>query len=351
MEVFKLAFETVIIGLFALPCLFVIIDSAKPDLFTAASVAALSKLIPKELRPQTIALTLFPVVYLLGLMITPVAFEFLNDKDMLAGVLPNEETLQAWTYQQMGLPSISGVEPVASMEAAKLSRDNDSGAAGESQDMQAQIHSEFLHEESTLLLRSPEDGGRISRLHERLTVLQGATFTTFALMVLSGFAWCGAAGVPATSGGQPSWLSKLRRCIGLVLALVFILVATNELLNDLRHPEVGDMPIAELVFLLLAGFGLYVAIWGTRSRLRYHGLTFFIAFGFTLLCYAGYASTGATYDQEVFNTYRALSPINSGSPSAVQSTAPGVPGSQQMDRAREAGNVAQVQKLTPENQY
>jgi hypothetical protein len=106
-----------------------------------------------------------------------------------------------------------------------------------------------------------------------------------------------------------------------VLPLGFIVVAVKQLIEDLLPffhglpPKDGEMPIAELVFLVLGGFGLYVAIFGTRSRLRVHGLMFVFALCFTALCYAGYGCTEKSYDQAVFNTYQALSPASTSSTS------------------------------------
>jgi hypothetical protein len=83
-----------------------------------------------------------------------------------------------------------------------------------------------------------------------------------------------------------------------------------ELYNHRHQPDSGDMPIAELVFLAAGSFGFYVAVRGIRSRLHYHGLTFVVALCFTLLCYVGYTGTGASYDEQVLDTYRALAPAN-----------------------------------------
>ena len=60
--------------------------------------------------------------------------------------------------------------------------------------------------------------------------------------------------------------------------------------------------------LLPGCFGLYVLIWGARSRLKFHGLAFVFASWFAVLCYTGYGCTERSYDQEVFYTYRALPP-------------------------------------------
>jgi hypothetical protein len=320
MEALKLAFETVIIGLFALPWLWVMIDLANPNLFSPTGISRLMTFIPKELRATAIGLTLFSLVYLLGSMVAPVASEFLNDPDMLGGLLPTEEKIQAWTYTQMGAP-IPGLTVPAKVEPANFPLDVRSEKAYEDEGFRHAVHKEFGRQESTLLLRGPDACERLNRLHEQLTVLRGATFSAFALMALCGFAWCGRPSKnPNLFGALSAW-QQLRRSVAFAISVGFIVVAAKELVDDLHHPEAGDMPIAELVFLVLGGFGLYVAICGTRSRLQFHGLTSAVALCFALLCYAGYGCTETSYDQAVFNSYEALLQTGSGnSPHPVAPT-------------------------------
>jgi hypothetical protein len=175
------------------------------------------------------------------------------------------------------------------------------------------LNVEFLHEESTLLLHATDGSERLNRLHEQLNVLQGATFSAFALMVLCGFAWCGRYSTTGIAiGGKPFLRQQLRCSAALVVASVFLFFAGRSLLIDAHTLESGDMPIAEIVLLLLGGFGLYIAICGTRSRLKFHGVMFAFAFCLTLLCYTGYGCTERSYDQAVFHAYRALSPAAGG---------------------------------------
>ena len=109
MDAFKLAFETVIVGLFALPWLWVMIDLVNPNFFNSSGIRRLIAFIPQELRASAIGLSLFSLVYLLGSMMTPVAREFLNDKDMLGGWLPTEEKIQAHNYKQIRDVTTSGL--------------------------------------------------------------------------------------------------------------------------------------------------------------------------------------------------------------------------------------------------
>ena len=307
MEAIKLAFETVIVGLFALPWLWVMIDLVNPDLINSAGMRRLTAFIPKELQPTAISVTLFALVYLLGSMITPVAREFFNDPDMLGRVLPTDEKIQAYNFERMRKPTTSDGAVPARFDLVK-SLDANAGS-----DTADRVSARFQHEESTLLLRGPDSCERLNRLHEQMTVLRGAAFSAFALMVLCGFAWCGRYNTTGIAiGGKPFLRQQLRCSAALVVSSVFIFIAGRSLYADAHTLETGDMPIAEIVLLLLGGFGLYVAICGTRSRLKFHGVMFAFALCFTLLCYTGYGCTERSYDQEVYYTYHALSPATDG---------------------------------------
>jgi hypothetical protein len=299
MDAFKLAFETVIIGLFALPWLWVMIDLVNPDMCNSSNIKRVIECIPAELRPSAIGLALFSLVYLLGSMITPVAREFLNDKDLLGKMLPTEDKIQAVNYIQMSARTASNF---ATPTRIGLAHFPDVNAVSSSS-------TEFEHEESTLLLRGSDDCARLNRLHEQLTVLQGATFSAFALMVLCGFAWCGRfSNDPAMVGWKIFLWQEARRWTAFVVAASMALLAGWGLWTSSHYLATGNMPIAELVLLLLGSFGLYVLIWGARSRLKFHGLAFVFASCFAVLCYTGYGCTERSYDQEVYYTYRALQP-------------------------------------------
>lgn len=299
MDLLKLAFDTVIVGLFALPWLYVMIDLVNPDLFKSAAINHVVARIPKELLPTAIGLTLFALVYLVGSMITPVSREFLNDPDMMGRILPTEEDIRASNYPPQG--DADGDRPLPAR--FKLVNGADSKADS---DKTGKANAEFVREESKVLLRA-ESSERLSRLHEQLTVLQGATFSAFAFTVLCGFGWCGHYSKKKIVIGGTVYLRQQLRCsVALVASSIFILFAGVSLVADAHTLESGDMPIAELVLLALGGFGLYIAVCGTRSRIKFHGLAFLFAFFFTLVCYTGYGCTEKSYDQDVFNTYQAL---------------------------------------------
>jgi hypothetical protein len=308
MEALKLAFETVIVGLFALPWLWVMIDLVNPGLFGSPAVRRLGALVPSELRATAIGLALFSTVYLLGSMITPVACEFLDDPDMLGEFLPTQQRIQAWVYKQMDArPQIADLIVPTDLALVAFRDPDPKSPEGEKvKRYRESVDGEFQHDESTLLLQGPQACERLNRLHEQLTVLRGASFSAFALSALCFFAWCARGKQPNTIAGRPSFWPRVRRWAGLIICLGTMIVAINGLGNDVRHTESGDIPIAELVFLVLSGFGLYVLIWGTRSRLQFHGPAFVFAFCFAALCYGGYGSVATSYDQAVFNSYLAL---------------------------------------------
>jgi hypothetical protein len=128
-------------------------------------------------------------------------------------------------------------------------------------------------------------------------------------MVLCGFAWCGRFSKdPAMVGWKIFLWQEACRWTAFVVAASMALLAGWGLWTSSHYLATGNMPIAELVLLLLGSFGLYVLIWGARSRLKFHGLAFVFASCFAVLCYTGYGCTERSYDQEVYYTYRALQP-------------------------------------------
>lgn len=302
MEALKLAFETVIVGLFALPWLWVMIDLVNPGLFSSPALRRLGALVPSELRAAAIGLALFSVVYLLGSMITPVACEFLDDPDMLGEFLPTQQRIQAWVYKEMEdrhqVPSLNAPKDLSLVAFHDPRTDPELGIAKQYRE---KVDDQFQRDESTLLLQGPAACERLNRAHEQLTVLRGACFSAFAFSALCFFAWCGRGLNPNTAERPSLWPS--RRLVGFLICSATVILAIIWLLHDLLYPESGDIPVAELVLLVLGGFGLYVLIWGTRSRLQFHGPAFVFAFCLAALCYAGYGSVATSYDQAVFNSY------------------------------------------------
>jgi hypothetical protein len=301
MDALKLAFETVIIGLFAMPWLCVMIDLVNPDLLTRARISHLMRLIPDEMRSPAIGITVFCLVYLVGSMMTPVACQFLDDSDMLGKYLPTEEKIQISTYQHLVNPAATDQVVLARVKLVSLGSSPNSVRPTD-------YNAQFLHDEGALLLRGSDSCERLNRLHEQLTVLRGATFSAFALMVLCGFAWCGCTKkVAATTARVAGW-SDWRRWVAFVVAAVILSVAGIGLSNDRHTLDSGDMPILEVVLLVLGSLGMYVAFCGTRSRLKIHGAMFLFGLCFTLVCYSGYGCTEKSYDQAVYYTSRAIPP-------------------------------------------
>jgi hypothetical protein len=296
MEVLKMAFETVIIGLFALPWLWVMVDLVNPHLFHSSFFSHAIAIIPKELRSPAIGLALFSIVYLLGSMTTPVSIEFLNDRDLLGEFLPTEKNIETAAYHSVVSRNDSrGSVPVS---VGYWETPNSSDEL---------IHTEFQHDESKLLLQGTDQCARLNRTHEQLTVLQGATFSAFALTVICGFAWCAQFSKrPDEIGWKVFRWQLLRRSIAFVVACGLMLFGVRGLLKDRVALAGGNMPIAELVLFGLGSLGLYVLIGGARSRLKCHGFCCVVGCWLTMLCYTGYGCTQRSYDQEVFSTYQAL---------------------------------------------
>ena len=311
MDAFKLSFETVIIGLFALPWLWVMIDLVNPDLLHSPDIKRDRSGIPAEL----VGIGDRPGALFAGLSAglndhAGVAHEFLNDKwTCWADCRPPRKKIQG------PLTMYRWVDKRRTNVPRPRLPDSTSVHFSGYESLTSDGPTEFQHEESALLLRGTDDNARLNRLHEQMTVLQGATFSAFALTILCGFAWCGNFSKDPTGAGWKLFLwQEARRWAAFVVASAMVLLAGWEILIDSHHLASGDMPIAELVFRCFwAASVWYVFDLGRTAvaRLKIHGLAFFCASWFTVLCYTGYGCTEKSYDQEVFSTYRALAPASS----------------------------------------
>ena len=303
MEVFKFAFETIIIGLLTLPWLCMAIHLMSPDLLRWESERSLLRtvrLIPGEVRPAVIGIVAFSITYILGSAISPVASQFL-DGDFAGRVLPTEESIQASVYERLN--AAKAARTLASFTTVTF-RSN-GGIAPEP--TPTDPHERFLLEESTVLLKSPKDFGRLTRLHERLSVLRGAAFNSFMLVLISIFSWCGA----PRNLRFTRWLAFAPPSMVVVLAAA---VSTAEI----YHAQIDRVPICEGVLMFLGIFGIVVVARRCACSPRVHGGALACAVFFAVLSYGGYLCTEVSYDEGVIISYRALTvATNAAAPSAA----------------------------------
>jgi hypothetical protein len=291
MDAFKLAFETVLVGALAFPWLALMMVLLNRNL--ASSVRLVARIVPKPCVPAAVGVVAFSFAYVLGSAISPVAQQFLNDMDSIG--LPTQDRIQARIVGTAVRAATWNVEP------ASLGRNREGGDK-----LLLATGIIFRRQESTVLLTNGDASERLNRLHERLTVLSGATFSGFALLVLCVFASCSGwrSRVQAVEA-QSRWRRRTRRWAAFAPCTAIGLWGVLNFARDWHKHSVDDPPILEAVLLVLGGFGLWVTAHRTPVIPSLRGKILFVAF-LTLLCFGGYISTEPTYVHDVIDSYAAM---------------------------------------------
>jgi hypothetical protein len=309
MEAFKLAFETVLVGALALPWLALMMVLVNPNI--SRTIGCLTKVVPKECTPALAGVVAFSLAYLLGSAVSPVAREFLNDIDVIG--IPTEEKIQTRIMEgpEGGQVLSSGVSKRGNLAILRDTWEQKRSILA--------TNATFRQQETTILLHGAEASERINRLHERLTVLTGATFSGFVLVLLCVFAWCGSyRGQAQTAGLHSSLRLRAVRFATYLPCLATILWGVVALLGDWNKHDIDDPPIMELVLLILGFFGLCITARKTVALPALRSGVLFASF-LTILSCGGYLCTEPSYVHEVLDSYAAMtSPQPIGSYSAAQ---------------------------------
>jgi hypothetical protein len=312
MEAFKFAFETIVIGLLALPWLAVMIDLAKPGFLTSQSADRFVSAIPCDVRSTILGIALVALAYVLGSAISPVACEFLNDEDWIGHVLPTEKQTQVRAYfTRMSLHERDQFVQINSSLGCEGLQEGSGRDFNVGNKCWEPLLQKFEFEESTLQLRGTDSTEHLNRLHERLTVLRGATFSGFVLLLLIVFALC--AGCRAQLKGEAKPKEFIQRASrqfaswgAFLPSLVIVCFALRFGGEDLIKGKIDDMPIMETVLGLLGIFGVYLAARSIKPRAYINAWTCAFALFFTVLVYGGYAWTEVNYDQQVHQAFQAV---------------------------------------------
>jgi hypothetical protein len=308
MEAFKLAFETVLVGALALPWLALMMVLVNPKI--SRTIGHLTKLVPKECMPPLVGVVAFSLAYLLGSAISPVAREFLNDIDAIG--FPTEDKIQTLIMERPegGQVLSSGVPKRGNLAVLRDTLPDRRSLLA--------ANATFRQQETTVLLQGAEASERINRLHERLTVLTGATFSGFVLVLLCVFAWCGSYRGQAQGALHSSLRLRAVQFATYLPCLATILWGVVALSRDWKKHDIDDPPIMELVLLILGFFGLCITASKTVALPALRGGMLFASF-LTILSCGGYLSTEPSYVHEVLDSYAVMtSPQPIGSYSAAQ---------------------------------
>ncbi|HKV64045.1 MAG TPA: hypothetical protein VJO16_19215 [Candidatus Acidoferrum sp.] len=322
MDVFKLAFETIVVGLLAFVWLAVAAYLFSPDFLSDL----VSRQIPAFAKDnQTLlGVAVLTVAYCLGSAILPISNQLLNDEHW---PLPeNAIRCQVFTQQQTllqgidytALPkhlSLDDMKPVHCSYWAPVLEGGvwhgirtfirllapspfvkaDGSASGDDAKKE-KILSLFQLQESKLLNQSTE-GEQLKQLHERIVVLRGAVFSGFVLSLLCLFAY-----FARVFGNPAHWI---RTTCGGLLAICFAAFALLNGWQDLLNHKIFDIPVLEGLVSTIVIFGAILVIRGVKTPLFMKKRYLCTVIFFAALAYGGWMSSEIIYDQQVISSFAA----------------------------------------------
>ena len=323
MDAFKFAFETVIVGVLALPWLAILLSLIFPKLRLNGSSEELGLLaiLPEGFRDTAKGALLVSMAYVLGSVVIPLSADLLDDEHWeeipVVKVLPTEHRIRTQVYRdlkdivagsEMWLRKGSGAPAIGDddREALRVSCASDSLCEDKANNAAGRI---LGLQEAALLAEGTDKSDRLRRLHERILVLAGATFNGFLCSLICLFAFCAQwAGNLRTLHRPPRW----RRGWAALLPVSLVFGAAYLLYLHLKKPDVADPPTMELILLVLGSSGVWFFLRDVSPR-RY--LSFcVIASLLTLGAYGGWWWTEAQYDKQVIYAFAALSEEPAGKP-------------------------------------
>jgi hypothetical protein len=307
MDAFKFAFETMIVGLLALPWLVLMAFLLLPpfQINNTKENVVLSTL----LQPSTLTIVTLVLAYFLGSAVSPLATQLLDDQDMpIVKIQEIRGDLYMWyfdwvdaesSFEKPKTPTFLAVgalinclpPPHPDAEIRRIPR----------KCLRVAENLFLLQEEAVLRLGSDKTE-RVTRLHEQVIVLRGAVFNGFVFVVLCWFAYFSRPrGEPfSVIWSSPAWIGKTLMAAG--LAGVLIIVATYLGHADLCQHDVTDPPIMESGLLFLGMVGVFTTLRGTTKRPYIPG-ALVLGLLFTALAYGAWSWTEVLYDQSVIGAY------------------------------------------------
>jgi len=324
MDVFKLAFETIVVGLLAFVWLGVASYLFSPDLMADL----LCRRLPAYAKDNQTFLSVgvLTVAYCLGSAILPIATQLLNDEHW---PLPeNAIRCQVFTQQQILLENVAftavpkhlspaDLKPVHCSYWAPVVEDGvahgiwtfvllwapsplvkqDHSATGD-EAKKDRILTLFQLQESQLLNQGTDRAELLRQLHERIVVLRGAVFSGFLLSLISLFAFF------APVFGHPA--HRVRTVCGTLLAIGFAVPALLNGYQDLLRGNIFDMPVLEGLVFAVVLFGVVLVVRGVKTQLFLKKRYLFAVFFLALLAYGGWMSSEILYDQQVISSLATL---------------------------------------------
>ena len=297
MDALKLAFDTIIVGVLALPWLAIVID-----LFLAPKPAqerrfwSLLQIGETKVPPAAAGVLLFSVAYLLGSALSRVSGDVFNDDDLPLGF--TEDNIRMAVYRGpaermflTGSCSVFGPQlgPQFSVAACRNGADS------------TPVRALFNLQESSLQQRGSEKTTVLDQLHSQISILRGAAFNGFVTLVLCLFGF--------VANRTPD--KRIRRLVALaIVGLGLYALLFRHLGRILNDPPINlgrilnDPPIMEFTLIVLGVTGVFGLRNGTPPR-RY-GLWLLLSTLPTGMMFLAWWWTEILYDQLVLHSSFAL---------------------------------------------
>jgi hypothetical protein len=355
MDVFKLAFETTVVGLLTIGWLRVVTLLLFPDFQLDSALQKLPDLVQKNLTAAGIGALL--LAYCLGSAILPIANQLVNDEHWPL----NESAIrcQVFTRQQLNLESIGETAlpalpklepfsfrqlqprhcsywaPVFTKESIGIGErvrrflrrwvgrpinPNENATKEELTNKDPEQIEELcrtlkksttcdefnakriltiFQQQETAVLNQPSDRTEgLRQLHERIVVLRGTIFSLFVLLLICLFAY-----FARVDNGASHWM---RPACGIMLGIAFTVFGGFNGYQDLKGQDIFDIPVLESLLVVISIFGVVLAYMKTKNERfqskRYVLITLF----FTGLAYGGWMWSEIIYDQQVISSFVAL---------------------------------------------
>lgn len=328
MEVFKLAFETTIVGLLTLVWLGLATYVLFPEVLTDPLKTRIKSLdVDKYKAPLGVGI--LTLAYCLGSAIVPIAKQLVDDEH--------------WPLNEDGIRCRVFIKQRSELKNARVSPgDEDSSPSeqlycshwapifaegkigigermrrfrrlafplrGDPEDKKEKddrnqreiLLTHFQQQEAEIQLQAPEKTELLRQLHERIGVLRGAVFSGFVFLLI-----CLSAYFTRINGGTSHWTHWIRPGCGIMLAAIFTTFALLNGIDDLSH-GIFDIPVLESLLLVITIFGVVVAAKGAETPLLRNKRYVLVALFFTGLTYGGWTWSEILYDQQVINWFAVL---------------------------------------------
>ena len=327
MDVFKLTFETTIVGISAFLWIGIAIDLISPTFLVRLKAVA------AEANQTLTAAVLLSCAYCLGSAILPISGQLVNDEhwpvreEAIRCRVAMEENKRVRSLRQDSIatnfpetdPSncdrpyldrLFNRQPGTSTKPRSLLVRN-SGKLEEDRNeaQRAKVLIGFELAESSTLGQGAEKEELFKQMRERVTVLRGAFFSGLVASWICVF---------ACIAPQPhERYRRARKIVGLVLALFLMLLLICSAHDDLTNRTIFDLPILEAVLISVTVFGGFLVLKGVR-RPCFLRVRFLIAIVLcAALSYGGWIWSEVLYDRQVISS-SALSEAKAEHPAVKQ---------------------------------